>query len=163
MRAHPTVTHPPCDQPTDGDAAQQHQLVWEVPCLLALERQGPTRPPHLDLHPGEQFHSKPPRLELRLIAGYEPRGATVPWTLVNRQGGRSRSLRQARLFTFDQPGVRAARLAGRTLRDVYAPEQVPFIARVVVSGPLGRPVEVVEAWRLEGRPEPQDLGPYPFE
>jgi hypothetical protein len=37
-----------------------------------------------------------------------------------------------------------------------------FTARVVLSGRPSAPDDVVEAWQLEGRSEPQDIGPYPF-
>ncbi len=106
---------------------------------------------------------KPPRVEVALVAGVHPRGYKAHWLLLDRIGEPNRSLARARLFGFNMAGYRAALAASEALRKTHAPLAIAFTARVVVYGEWDVPQEVVEAWRVESRPEPQDIGRYPFE
>jgi len=131
--------------------------------VLPLERlrRRRRRAPVAERGPAAKRDPVPPRRWMALVGGFHLPADERDWVLAGRDGGAVRSLLEARLFACSPGGFRAARTAARRLRRTECPDGIDLIARVVATGSWERPVDVFEAWRLEG-PAPVPLDRYWF-
>jgi hypothetical protein len=79
------------------------------------------------------------------------------WVFVAWGGGPTALLGQARQFPFSTMGRQAALAATERILPKDCPQAAEFTLRVVVTEDRDRHGEIVEAWRLEGKPAPRNV------
>lgn len=94
--------------------------------------------------------NKFPQTRLVLASGYYFKDDLLSFMYVGKSVRTTWRLVRARFHPFTKSGYRAALLAATDLRKQMCPAACRFLMRVLVTGDMDDPVEIIEAWRLEG-------------
>jgi hypothetical protein len=86
-----------------------------------------------------------------LVSGHFTPSDLQSFVYLGKGVRRTRRVKQARLYPFTKRGAVVSWRHAEALRKQISPEPArSFLMRVVVTGSLEKPDEVIEAWRLEG-------------